>query len=77
MFGSTAAYTGRYDFETLLVSSPADHILSVELNRPNSYNTINKEMFRELHECFKRINDDSYCRAVVLSGTGKRFSSGM
>jgi len=77
LYGSTSAYTARYEFDTLLVSSPEDHILSVELNKPDSYNTINKEMFRELHECFKRINDDSQARVVVLSGAGTRFSSGM
>ncbi|KAI1284864.1 Delta-3,5-Delta-2,4-dienoyl-CoA isomerase, mitochondrial [Halotydeus destructor] len=74
---SAMAYTARYEFETLEVSAPTDHVLHVEMNRPEIYNAINKEMFRELAECFNRISDDKQCRAVVISGNGKLFSAGM
>lgn len=31
---------------------------------------------RELVECFQKISEDSDCRAVVISGAGKMFTSG-
>lgn len=74
---SASAYTARYEFETLGVSSPAPHVLLVELNRPEIYNALNQELGRELGECFKRIHDDRQCRAVVIAGAGKNFSSGL
>ncbi|RWS07508.1 delta(3:5)-Delta(2:4)-dienoyl-CoA isomerase-like protein [Dinothrombium tinctorium] len=74
---SAAAYTGRYEFETLSVSSPCDHVLQVELNRPDICNAMSKDMLRELLECFNRVQDDKHCRAVVLCGAGKVFSAGL
>lgn len=32
---------------------------------------------RELVECFQKISKDSDCRAVVVSGAGKMFTSGI
>jgi len=32
--------------------------------------------FREIGECFQELNEDSKCRAVVLSGAGKIFTAG-
>lgn len=65
---STTAYTCRYDFDTLSVTSPSESVLHVELNRPEKQNQFNKTMFRELHECFSQIEDDQDARVVVLSG---------
>ncbi|RWS29512.1 Delta(3:5)-Delta(2:4)-dienoyl-CoA isomerase-like protein, partial [Leptotrombidium deliense] len=74
---SAAAYTGRYEFETISVSSPFEHVLHVEINRPDVSNAMNKDMLHELLECFSRVQDDQHCRAVVISGTGKHFSAGL
>jgi len=32
--------------------------------------------YREFGECFNEIHEDSKCRAVVLSGSGKIFTAG-
>ncbi|XP_015782599.1 delta(3,5)-Delta(2,4)-dienoyl-CoA isomerase, mitochondrial [Tetranychus urticae] len=74
---SKSIHVSNYDYDTLQVSSPCEHVLHVELNRCDAKNALNKEMFRELYELFCRINDDQHCRAVVLSGTGKQFSVGL
>ena len=75
---SAAAYTTRYaDFDTLQVSAPYDHVLHVQLNRPEKRNSMNREVFREIQSCFNEINDDKQCRAVVVSGIGKAFSAGL
>lgn len=75
---SAAAYTSRYaEYETLQVSAPYEHVLHVQLNRPEKKNTMNREAFREILSCFKQIHDDKHCRAVVVSGAGKVFSAGL
>jgi len=39
---STAAYT----FETLAVSKPEEHVIQVELNRPEKRNAMNQTFWR-------------------------------
>jgi len=73
----SSAYTARYEFETITVTSPAKHVLLVELNRPEIYNALSQELGRELGECFNRIHDDRECRAVVVAGKGKHFCAGL
>lgn len=75
---SAAAYTSRYaEYETLQVSAPYEHVLHVQLNRPEKRNSMNRDVFREIQSCFNEINDDKQCRAVVISGIGKAFSAGL
>lgn len=72
-----SATTQYADFETISVTAPVDHVLHVELNRPKKRNAINRQMFKEIHDCFHEINDDKQCRAVVISGAGTQFSAGL
>lgn len=75
---SAAAYTTRYaDYDHIQVTAPYDHVLHVELNRPEKRNAINRDMFREIHGCFSEIANDKQCRAVVVSGSGNMFCSGI
>lgn len=75
---SAAAYTTRYaDHDHIQVTAPFDHVLHVELNRPEKRNAINRDMFREIHEVFQEIANDKQCRAVVLSGSGNMFCAGI
>lgn len=69
--------TNAYTFETLAVTRPQDHVIQVELNRPEKRNAMNQAFWREMVECFRQIADDSECRAVVLSGAGKIFTAGL
>ena len=54
-----------------------DHVVHVELNRPEKLNTYSKDMWREIRECFVTISQDPSCRAIVLSGSGRLFSAGL
>ncbi|CAF3814611.1 unnamed protein product [Rotaria sordida] len=63
-------------YETLKLSQPKPHVTLVELNRPTKLNAMNKQLFHDLKTCFEQLNIDKTCRAVVLSGAGKAFSSG-
>lgn len=75
---SAAAYTTRYaDYDHIQVSAPHDHVLHVELNRPEKKNALNRDMFREIHACFQEIANDKQCRAVVISGSGSMFCGGI
>ncbi|XP_077888236.1 delta(3,5)-Delta(2,4)-dienoyl-CoA isomerase, mitochondrial isoform X2 [Ictidomys tridecemlineatus] len=66
-----------HSYESLLVTPAEKHILHVQLNRPDKRNAMNKAFWREMVECFNKIAQDSGCRAVVISGAGKMFSSGI
>ncbi|XP_076039545.1 delta(3,5)-Delta(2,4)-dienoyl-CoA isomerase, mitochondrial [Oratosquilla oratoria] len=66
-----------YNYETLLISNPREHVFHVQLNRPESLNAMNSTLWTEIGECFNRINEDSDCRSVVLSGAGRIFTAGL
>ena len=67
-----------YDkYTTLKVTSPHTDVCHVELNRPDSLNSMNRQFFLDLHQCFQQISVDSSIRCVMLSGAGRFFSSGL
>ena len=49
----------------------------MRLNRPEAYNALNDEMFEGLIEVAVSLRSDTSVRAVVLSGNGKGFCSGL
>ncbi|MHB8576714.1 MAG: enoyl-CoA hydratase-related protein [Dehalococcoidia bacterium] len=49
-----------------------DHMVVVELNRPESLNAMNTAMGEDLLACFSEIEVDGSVRAVVLTGAGSR-----
>ncbi|XP_069842718.1 delta(3,5)-Delta(2,4)-dienoyl-CoA isomerase, mitochondrial isoform X1 [Dendropsophus ebraccatus] len=66
-----------YSYETLKVTTPVDHVFHVEINRPEKRNAMNKAFWREMVLCFRALGEDTNCRAVVISGAGKMFTSGI
>lgn len=54
----------------------ADGVATVVLNRPDSLNSLNVPMRRELLAALKAIARDEAVRAVVLTGAGRGFCSG-
>jgi enoyl-CoA hydratase/carnithine racemase len=53
-----------------------DGIAVLTLNAPDRLNAISTEMRTELRDALRRLLDDDSCRAIVLTGAGKSFSSG-
>src|SRR5436305_4539358 len=49
---------------------------TIRLNRPREHNRIEPDDLAVLRETFTRIDDDPTVRVLVLTGTGKSFSSG-
>jgi enoyl-CoA hydratase/carnithine racemase len=61
---------------TLPVLTIADGRATVRLNRPRQHNRLEPADVRELTEMFGRVDADPSVRVLVLTGTGKSFSSG-
>ena len=62
-------------YETILYNV-ADGVASVTLNRPAKLNAFNDQMIGEAFDAFKSAGRDDAVRCVVISGTGRAFSSG-
>jgi len=67
----------EYKFETVKVSFPAPFVAHVELNRPKKLNAINGAMWADIRSVFDILRDDPDVRAIVLSGSGRCFTSGL
>jgi enoyl-CoA hydratase len=63
--------------ETLLVERPHAGVVVVALNRPKRLNAINDVMRRELTETLASVADDESVKALVLTGAGRGFCSGI
>ena len=55
-----------------VVTSVADGILTIRLNRPERLNAWDIAMRREVGALFQRANSDHDVRAIILTGTGER-----
>ena len=55
----------------------ADKVAHVVINRPEKVNAMNADFWREIIDIFRWIDDTDEVRAVVISGAGKHFSSGI
>jgi 2-(1,2-epoxy-1,2-dihydrophenyl)acetyl-CoA isomerase len=62
-------------FDTVLFEK-RDRVAHVTLNRPEKLNALNLAMVEELHAAAAAIAADADVRAVLLSGSGRAFSSG-
>jgi enoyl-CoA hydratase/carnithine racemase len=64
--------------ETLLVEhdSALPGLATITLNRPEKLNAINVTMHREMQQVCRELQDDHATRVVILTGTGRAFSSG-
>jgi enoyl-CoA hydratase/carnithine racemase len=62
-------------YETLVLTV-AEHVATIELNRPEHLNSITSQMVDELVAVFAQTNDDPDVRAVVVTGRGKAYCAG-
>jgi len=53
------------------------HVATVSLNRPDKANAMNAPMWAELQSCFEWLDQEPSVRAIILSGNGKNFCSGI
>lgn len=55
----------------------ANNIAHVQINRPEKINSMNAAFWEEIVDIFQWVDDTDTVRAVVISGAGKHFSSGI
>jgi len=53
-----------------------DQVAHITLNRPDKFNSFNREMALKMHEALDRCADDDGIRAVCIKGAGKAFCAG-
>jgi enoyl-CoA hydratase len=63
--------------ETLIVERPHAGVVVLTLNRPKRLNAINDVMRRELTDTLASVAGDATVNAVVLTGAGRGFCSGI
>ncbi|GMS94033.1 hypothetical protein PENTCL1PPCAC_16208 [Pristionchus entomophagus] len=67
----------NYSYQYLLVSNKGNGIFHVQLNRANKLNALTLEMWDDIGDVFAKLDTDENCRAVVISGNGRCFTSGI
>ncbi len=63
--------------QTLSVETPTPGVVTLRLNRPDTLNAINQVMRGELLQTLAGLATDADVRAVVLTGSGRGFCSGL
>lgn len=53
-----------------------NHIATITLNRPESYNAFSEEMITKWIEALETVRDDDSIRVVIVKGNGKAFCAG-
>jgi enoyl-CoA hydratase len=67
----------RYaEYKALDIDSPAERILRISFNKPETLNSLDKDGHRELTYIWRDIDDDENVSAVILTGKGRAFSAG-
>lgn len=61
----------------VLTTTVEDHVATVTLNRPDRHNAINIDMFAALGDAGEQLKSQPSVRAVVLTGAGENFCSGI
>jgi enoyl-CoA hydratase/carnithine racemase len=62
---------------TLVREAPSDGVVLLRLNRPERLNALNAELVGELQRAFASLATEHDVRAVVLTGAGRGFCSGI
>jgi len=63
--------------ETLSVRRPHDGVAVLQMNRPKQLNAINEVMVGELGQTLAALGADGSVNAIVLTGAGRGFCSGI
>ena len=63
-------------FKTLTVTLE-NHIATVRLNRPDKANAMNVDMWQEIRQAFRWVDDTPDARVAILEGEGKLFTAGI
>ncbi len=59
-----------------LIINKEGYVTYIYLNRPDKFNSFNKEMAIALQDELKKAEQEKSCRCIILSGQGKAFCAG-
>jgi 2-(1,2-epoxy-1,2-dihydrophenyl)acetyl-CoA isomerase len=59
-----------------IISEKRDQVLILKLNRPDKFNSFNRDMALELISGLKKAENEPDIRAVLITGEGKAFCAG-
>lgn len=62
--------------ENSILTEKKGLVLIITLNRPDKFNSFNREMALALHKALDEAEADKNCRAIVITGNGKAFCAG-
>jgi len=68
---TTASTPSTAPAEPILLSSIANGIATLTLNRPKQYNALSAAMLAELQAALETIEKDDAVRVVVIAGNGR------
>ncbi|MGH8874677.1 MAG: enoyl-CoA hydratase/isomerase family protein [Acidimicrobiia bacterium] len=63
-------------YHTLTLSTPAEGVLQITLDNPETLNAVGVRGHRELAEVWRDLDADPTVRAVLVTGAGRAFSAG-
>src|SRR3989449_10847917 len=55
---------------------PHHGVATITLIRPDRLNALTFDVYRELRDTFRTLDDEPGVRAVIITGTGRAFCSG-
>ena len=55
---------------------PHSSVATITLNRPDRLNALTFDVYRELRDAFRTLDDEPGVRAVIITGSGRAFCSG-
>src|SRR5256886_12576419 len=55
---------------------PHSGVATITLNRPDRLNALTFDVYRELRDTFRALDDEPGVRAVIMTGAGRAFCSG-
>jgi 2-(1,2-epoxy-1,2-dihydrophenyl)acetyl-CoA isomerase len=61
---------------SFILSEHTNGVAIIKLNRPDKFNSFNREMSLQLHKALDAAADDEAVRAIYLTGEGKGFCAG-
>ncbi|MEW6184801.1 MAG: enoyl-CoA hydratase/isomerase family protein, partial [Thermodesulfobacteriota bacterium] len=65
------------DYENIIVETGDDFVAAITLNRPQSLNTFNLPLAKELKQALEELDGEERVRVIILQGAGKAFSAGI